>query len=145
MTSTQPSIVRGESVVRVASWQLVQTATKTAFPGASGSLSGDACPPTAFAAESAKQMTAIGSNSVARRSVFIGTHDNARRAMTRITAGLVVGAAGCAVLLLTAAVGTSEGTFAALPATQETPRDNPSTPARVALGRILFWDPILSG
>jgi cytochrome c peroxidase len=65
--------------------------------------------------------------------------------MTRITAGLVVGAAGCAVLLLTAAVGTSEGSFAALPATQETPRDNPSTPARVALGRILFWDPILSG
>ncbi len=25
------------------------------------------------------------------------------------------------------------------------PRDNPSTPEKVALGRLLFWDPILSG
>lgn len=65
--------------------------------------------------------------------------------MKRITAGLVVGGAGFAVLLLTAAVGTSQGTFAALPTTPVAPRDNPTTPARVALGRVLFWDPILSG
>jgi cytochrome c peroxidase len=33
----------------------------------------------------------------------------------------------------------------ALPAVVEAPPGNPSTPARVALGRLLFWDPILSG
>lgn len=65
--------------------------------------------------------------------------------MNRITAALVVGGAGFAVLLLTVAVGTSQGTFAALPATPAAPPDNPSTPARVSLGRVLFWDPILSG
>ena len=58
--------------------------------------------------------------------------------MKRITAGLVAGGAGFAVLLLTAAVGTSQGTFTALPAAPTAPRDNPSTPARVALGRVLF-------
>lgn len=33
----------------------------------------------------------------------------------------------------------------ALPATILDPASNPSSPARVALGRALFWDPILSG
>ena len=33
----------------------------------------------------------------------------------------------------------------ALPMAVGAPPTNPSTPARVALGRILFWDPILSG
>ena len=35
--------------------------------------------------------------------------------------------------------------FAPLPRHVESPPDNPSTPAKVALGRLLFWDPILSG
>ena len=35
--------------------------------------------------------------------------------------------------------------FAPLPLHVESPPDNPSTPAKVALGRLLFWDPILSG
>ena len=35
--------------------------------------------------------------------------------------------------------------FAALPLTIPSPPDNPSSPAKVALGRLLFWDPILSG
>ena len=35
--------------------------------------------------------------------------------------------------------------FAALPLSVPTPADNPSTPEKVALGRLLFWDPILSG
>lgn len=35
--------------------------------------------------------------------------------------------------------------FAALPLRVEDPPDNPSTPGKVALGRLLFWDPILSG
>jgi cytochrome c peroxidase len=34
--------------------------------------------------------------------------------------------------------------FAALPTRVESPPDNPSTPEKVALGRLLFWDPILS-
>ena len=33
----------------------------------------------------------------------------------------------------------------ALPAEARSPADNPSTPAKVKLGRLLFWDPILSG
>ena len=33
----------------------------------------------------------------------------------------------------------------ALPAEARGPADNPSTPAKVRLGRLLFWDPILSG
>jgi cytochrome c peroxidase len=36
-------------------------------------------------------------------------------------------------------------TLAALPAHVESPADNPTTPEKVALGRLLFWDPILSG
>ena len=35
--------------------------------------------------------------------------------------------------------------FAALPAAAKAPADNPSTPEKVALGRLLFWDPLLSG
>ena len=35
--------------------------------------------------------------------------------------------------------------FAALPSQPPAPVDNPTTPEKVALGRLLFWDPILSG
>ena len=35
--------------------------------------------------------------------------------------------------------------IATAPLPVEAPSDNPSTPAKVALGRLLFWDPILSG
>jgi Di-haem cytochrome c peroxidase len=35
--------------------------------------------------------------------------------------------------------------LAALPLSPTAPADNPMTPERVALGRLLFWDPILSG
>ena len=48
-------------------------------------------------------------------------------------------------LLWSTDVGRSQGIGPALPAVAMTPPDNPSTPARVALGRLLFWDPILSG
>ena len=33
----------------------------------------------------------------------------------------------------------------ALPLTVRAPDANPGTPAKIALGRLLFWDPILSG
>ena len=35
--------------------------------------------------------------------------------------------------------------FAALPATPKAPAANPATKDKVALGRLLFWDPVLSG
>jgi cytochrome c peroxidase len=35
--------------------------------------------------------------------------------------------------------------FDALPAATRAPADNPGTPDKIALGRLLFWDPILSG
>lgn len=35
--------------------------------------------------------------------------------------------------------------FAPLPRQVESPKDNPSTPEKIALGKLLFWDPILSG
>jgi cytochrome c peroxidase len=39
----------------------------------------------------------------------------------------------------------AQSRLAALPTTAPAPRDNPTTPERVALGRLLFWDPVLSG
>ena len=55
---------------------------------------------------------------------------------------------GCIATIL-ATVGRSttaaQARLAALPAQPAAPADNPSTPERVALGRLLFWDPILSG
>lgn len=35
--------------------------------------------------------------------------------------------------------------LAALPLTVPAPASNPSSPAKIALGRALFWDPVLSG
>jgi cytochrome c peroxidase len=35
--------------------------------------------------------------------------------------------------------------LAALPRTAAAPADNPTTPAKVELGRLLFWDPVMSG
>src|SRR5213592_3538784 len=59
--------------------------------------------------------------------------------------GLLVAAATVGVLLYmeVAAVGQSMGS--ALPPTPKAPGDNPTTPAKVALGGLLFWDPLLSG
>jgi cytochrome c peroxidase len=68
-------------------------------------------------------------------------------------AGLLVAAATVAALLYmeVGAVGQSTvsalppNTVSALPSTPQAPGDNPTTPAKVALGRLLFWDPLLSG
>jgi cytochrome c peroxidase len=40
---------------------------------------------------------------------------------------------------------TATSDLSALPLVAPEPADNPSTPGRVALGRALFWDPVLSG
>lgn len=40
---------------------------------------------------------------------------------------------------------TAQARLTALPRNPPAPPDNPTTPERVALGRLLFWDPVLSG
>ena len=42
-------------------------------------------------------------------------------------------------------VGLNDLRFAALPAAAKAPASNPATRDKVALGRLLFWDPVLSG
>ena len=61
--------------------------------------------------------------------------------------GLLAAAATVAVFLYmgVGAVAQSKSTLSALPPTPKAPGDNPTTPAKVALGRLLFWDPLLSG
>ncbi len=56
-------------------------------------------------------------------------------------AALLIGAASCQKE--TEAPGT--GDLAALPLTAPAPADNPGSPAKIALGRALFWDPVFSG
>ena len=68
--------------------------------------------------------------------------------------GLLVATATVAVILFleVGAVGQEaqfpidgEHTVSALPLTQEAPGYNPTTQEKVELGRLLFWDPIMSG
>jgi cytochrome c peroxidase len=51
------------------------------------------------------------------------------------------------LLLLSPAGGQEQrlNPFSALPERVDSPPDNPLTPDKIALGRLLFWDPILSG
>ena len=69
--------------------------------------------------------------------------------MTRWGFRSAIGLAGSllAVSVTLAALGPAQAPspFAPLPLHAESPADNPSTLAKVALGRLLFWDPILSG
>jgi cytochrome c peroxidase len=68
------------------------------------------------------------------------------RARLNVSAFLAL--VGCLATILGAAVASStaaQARLAALPAQPSAPADNPSTPERVALGRLLFWDPVLSG
>src|SRR5688500_16838856 len=56
--------------------------------------------------------------------------------------------AGCvAAIVATMSISNTaaQPRFAALPAEIPAPAENPITPERVALGRLLFWDPVLSG
>lgn len=61
---------------------------------------------------------------------------------------MALAVAGCLTTILVT-VGApptlAQARLAALPVTLPAPADNPTTPERVALGRLLFWDPILSG
>ena len=65
--------------------------------------------------------------------------------MTRRSLGLLAALAAAAIATSATAVVRSQGLLAALPQAVEAPVDNPTTPEKVALGRLLFWDPVLSG
>lgn len=57
---------------------------------------------------------------------------------------------GLVVLVCTITLGARQNTedfsaFVPLPREVVSPADNPTTPEKVELGRLLFWDPILSG
>jgi cytochrome c peroxidase len=60
-------------------------------------------------------------------------------------AGLLAAAATVAVFLYMEVGAFGQSPLSALPPTPQVPGDNPTTPAKVALGKLLFWDPLLSG
>jgi cytochrome c peroxidase len=49
------------------------------------------------------------------------------------------------LLAVLVARGGAQDSLSALPLVTPAPADNPTTPAKVELGRLLFWDPVLSG
>ncbi|NOT24764.1 MAG: cytochrome-c peroxidase [Acidobacteria bacterium] len=61
------------------------------------------------------------------------------------TAAFVFAGVVLVVLLFASGTGRSQSAMSALPLAASTPAGNPSSPARIALGRQLFWDPVLSG
>jgi len=65
----------------------------------------------------------------------------------RLTGARVAAVALLAVTLVLAGTrgARTQTTLSALPRIVEAPADNPTTPEKVALGRLLFWDPVLSG
>lgn len=63
----------------------------------------------------------------------------------RTTFGRLVAVWVLTVALVATGGAQSPSPFAPLPLHVESPADNPSTPEKVALGKLLFWDPILSG
>ena len=68
--------------------------------------------------------------------------------MKKIFLAVLVSVAILALILTFANVGSGQvnfSAFSALPKTVTAPPDNQPSPAKVALGRLLFWDPILSG
>ena len=66
--------------------------------------------------------------------------------MGRRFAVVAIGMAAALLLFLPSVQGQSqEEVLSALPQTAKAPRDNPYSPDKAALGKLLFWDPILSG
>jgi cytochrome c peroxidase len=56
----------------------------------------------------------------------------------------IIIAVAAMVLAMTTIRAATQARFAPLPAVPAAPADNPTTPEKVTLGRLLFWDPILS-
>jgi cytochrome c peroxidase len=66
--------------------------------------------------------------------------------MTVVTRFVLLGGVGLLGMVTSASLsGQAVPTFSALPSAAPAPADNPTTSDKVALGRLLFWDPILSG
>lgn len=65
--------------------------------------------------------------------------------MTRTRITLASSVATIGLLLVSSTGGRTQSAFTALPSQVAAPADNPTTPDKVALGRLLFWDPLLSG
>src|SRR5688572_18336614 len=64
--------------------------------------------------------------------------------MRKVFLVAVVGV-GMALALYAAVQAQGRESISALPLTVRTPADNPTTPEKIVLGRLLFWDPALSG
>jgi cytochrome c peroxidase len=84
------------------------------------------------------------------RAVTSEPNSVSNEAVKRVWRSLLVAAAGapCVLSLALSARPAQESEpspFAPLPLEVPAPPDNPTTPDKVALGRLLFWDPILSG
>ena len=58
---------------------------------------------------------------------------------------VLVGSMATILAIVSAPRTTAQARLSALPLELPATPDNPTTPERVALGRLLFWDPILSG
>ncbi len=65
--------------------------------------------------------------------------------MRKTTAGVLLVGVSCAALLYFTTDAGSQEIGTPLPQAVKAPADNPTTPAKVTLGRLLFWDPVLSG
>lgn len=65
--------------------------------------------------------------------------------MTRTATTFLAATAVLAGLFAAVDVGSGQGVGSVLPLLPDDPPDNRSSPERVSLGRLLFWDPILSG
>lgn len=81
-----------------------------------------------------------------------GHSDGVYHNVRKLIAGAAALVAGCAFVLVASEVRSQDAVavptdprFAPLPRGPKAPADNPTTPETVALGRLLFWDPILSG
>src|SRR6185295_13673736 len=67
------------------------------------------------------------------------------RCLKALSLLIVAGCVTAIVAVVLASSAAAQARLAALPVTVAAPADNPTTPERVELGRLLFWDPILSG
>ena len=68
-----------------------------------------------------------------------------RRQIPTPVLALLIGCVATILPTMGRSTTSAQARLAALPVQPAAPADNPSTPERVALGRLLFWDPILSG
>jgi len=68
-----------------------------------------------------------------------------RGAMKRILASIATGVAISLLPLFPLAEGQSQDVISPLPGSVKAPPDNPPSTDKATLGKLLFWDPILSG